>query len=225
MCVILKVFDDPPEVIGEGSFGVVLLAQYRGTKVALKRALRVQKGSSRGTKRSRTKGATKRSHSSGSDTRNNTDSVGMSSVGICSDHSAEGQQTDDVPQMEEEYPDEESSGSRATTSSGGRHWEQYSLGFLAEDFGPRQRWVWLFPWLKRNSYKYRFKEAIFGGKEGSSHGKTWHARLCPWFDAHVRAEEDFMAEMRILSRLRHPCVTTVLGAVVSSSHDPMLVSK
>ena len=28
-------FDDPVEVIGQGSFGVVLLAHYRGTKVAL----------------------------------------------------------------------------------------------------------------------------------------------------------------------------------------------
>lgn len=28
-------FDDPVEVIGQGSFGVVLLAEYRGTKVRL----------------------------------------------------------------------------------------------------------------------------------------------------------------------------------------------
>ena len=32
-------FDDPVEVIGQGSFGVVLLAEYRGTKVAIKRVL------------------------------------------------------------------------------------------------------------------------------------------------------------------------------------------
>lgn len=42
-------------------------------------------------------------------------------------------------------------------------------------------------------------------------GKTWHAMLCPWFNAQVRAQEEFMMEMRVLSRLRHPCVTTVLG--------------
>ena len=32
-------FGDPVEVVGQGSFGVVLLAEYRGTKVAIKRAI------------------------------------------------------------------------------------------------------------------------------------------------------------------------------------------
>ena len=32
-------FDDPPEVLGRGTFGLVLLAEYRGTKVAVKRAV------------------------------------------------------------------------------------------------------------------------------------------------------------------------------------------
>lgn len=32
-------FNEPPEVIGQGGFGVVLLGQYRGTKVAVKRVL------------------------------------------------------------------------------------------------------------------------------------------------------------------------------------------
>ena len=32
-------FDSPPLIIGRGSFGLVLLAEYRGTKVAVKRVL------------------------------------------------------------------------------------------------------------------------------------------------------------------------------------------
>jgi predicted Ser/Thr protein kinase len=32
-------FNEPPEVIGQGGFGVVVLGQYRGTKVAVKRVL------------------------------------------------------------------------------------------------------------------------------------------------------------------------------------------
>jgi PAN domain len=32
-------FDTPPEVLGRGTFGLVLLAEYRGTKVAVKRAV------------------------------------------------------------------------------------------------------------------------------------------------------------------------------------------
>ena len=36
-----------------------------------------------------------------------------------------------------------------------------------------------------------------------------------------RLKADFMAEMRDLSQLRHPCITTVMGAVVTG--EPMLV--
>lgn len=32
-----------------------------------------------------------------------------------------------------------------------------------------------------------------------------------------------MSEMRILARLRHPCITTLMGAVVTNRYDPMLV--
>ena len=32
-------FAEPPEIIGQGGFGVVVLGQYRGTKVAVKRVL------------------------------------------------------------------------------------------------------------------------------------------------------------------------------------------
>lgn len=35
--------------------------------------------------------------------------------------------------------------------------------------------------------------------------------------------EEFILEMRHLAKLRHPCITTVMGAVVSCSGDPMLV--
>ena len=34
---------------------------------------------------------------------------------------------------------------------------------------------------------------------------------------------DFVREMRHLAKLRHPCITTVMGAVVSSDSEPMLV--
>mmetsp|Transcript_30352 Transcript_30352/g.36046 ORF Transcript_30352/g.36046 Transcript_30352/m.36046 type:complete len:250 (-) Transcript_30352:1555-2304(-) len=32
-------FDEPPEIIGRGTFGLVLLAEYRGTQVAVKRVI------------------------------------------------------------------------------------------------------------------------------------------------------------------------------------------
>ena len=109
----------------------------------------------------------------------------------------------------------------ASRSGGSRN--PHSLGFLAEDFGRPSQWAWLFPWMKKDNYNNRFKEAILGSSNHSATTKTWHATLCPWFNAAVKAEEEFIQEMRTLSRLRHPCITTVLGAVTSRNHDPMLV--
>jgi hypothetical protein len=42
------------------------------------------------------------------------------------------------------------------------------------------------------------------------------------FDEHSRRVNEFVNEMRLLSRLRHPCITTVMGAVISNTVDPML---
>ena len=36
-------------------------------------------------------------------------------------------------------------------------------------------------------------------------------------------KKDFISEMRYLSKLRHPCITTVMGAVMASGQEPMLV--
>eukprot|EP00977_Amphora_coffeiformis_P000932 scaffold200_cov173-Amphora_coffeaeformis.AAC.4 len=225
-------FDDPVEVIGQGSFGVVLLGQYRGTKVALKRALKIgAKGSRSGTKRRNgSKGGSKVSEQSkgsrGSD-RNHADSIGLSSAPSSDDADPEAGVANEE---EESCVSSQVSGSANGASSGnmrsrssGR--DSRSLGFLAQDFGPRSKWAFLFPWMRNDSYHYRFKEAILGSSGDVSMGKTWHAILCPWFNAQIRAEEEFIVEMRVLSRLRHPCVTTVLGAVISRNHDPMLVCR
>ena len=36
-------------------------------------------------------------------------------------------------------------------------------------------------------------------------------------------KEEFMQEMRHLSKLRHPCITTVMGAMIDKGDDPMLI--
>jgi len=40
---------------------------------------------------------------------------------------------------------------------------------------------------------------------------------------HDRMRQDFVQEMRHVSKLRHPCITTVMGAVIQSNCEPMLV--
>mmetsp|Transcript_26441 Transcript_26441/g.44151 ORF Transcript_26441/g.44151 Transcript_26441/m.44151 type:complete len:1556 (-) Transcript_26441:105-4772(-) len=42
-------------------------------------------------------------------------------------------------------------------------------------------------------------------------------------DEYVRLKTEFVSEMRHLSKLRHPCITTVMGAVISKKSEPMLV--
>lgn len=38
-----------------------------------------------------------------------------------------------------------------------------------------------------------------------------------------KLKNDFVHEMRLLSKLRHPCITTVMGAVISRWEEPLLV--
>jgi hypothetical protein len=54
--------------------------------------------------------------------------------------------------------------------------------------------------------------------------KTTVQLLCPClYPAHVIMRENFIEEMRYLSKMRHPCITTVMGAVVARDSEPMLV--
>jgi len=40
---------------------------------------------------------------------------------------------------------------------------------------------------------------------------------------HEKLKAEFIQEMRLLSKLRHPCITTIMGAVISKSEEPLLV--
>lgn len=213
-------FDDPVEIIGQGSFGVVLLGEYRGTKVALKRALRVAPSGSKRASKAR------RERAGGSRASANTDSQGMSSVGTDDIGDADPQDAASDPEAGSNEPADGASTNSQSQQSGQSHqsgggstrkshgsFDPNSLGFLNEDFGPKNGLAAWIPWLRNDNYQNRFKQAILGDASSGGAGsmtKTWHAILCPWFDPYVRAQEDFICEMRVLSRLRHPCITTVV---------------
>lgn len=76
---------------------------------------------------------------------------------------------------------------------------------------------------KRGYGNDNFNEALSIVSSGSIKVQTIYAKCCPWLDEHARREEAFVAEMRLLSSLRHPCICTVMGAVMSRDHTPMLV--
>lgn len=113
------VFQEPVEVLGRGTFGLVFLAEYRGTQVAVKRVLPHRKGAS---------------------------------------------ETAQEPTM-------------------------------LEDGDLHSRYV------------------SYNGHTTNKKAKTIR-----------KMKDDFTAEMRIVSRLRHPCITTVMGAVMESAgQEPMMV--
>ena len=61
------------------------------------------------------------------------------------------------------------------------------------------------------------------GQASDSWKKRLQASLFGEGDEFEHLKQDFVAEMRHLSKLRHPCITTVMGAVISKKSEPMLI--
>lgn len=232
-------FDDPPVVIGEGAFGVVLLAQYRGTKVAIKKALR-HSGSSRGSSAGRgsTSGGLEdipegrfNSFAADSGHMSNPESGYLSNPDCDDSKSTSSNKEEDVENQLLQAAAasgvlKSSGGQRNSTSilgskSKARQSGGLDLGFLGDMFGKTGRRG------KKGFGNDNFNEAlhtIVSRSAGSMvHSRTLYSRLCPWLDEDAKREEAFVAEMRLLSSLRHPCICTVMGAVMSSYHTPMLI--
>lgn len=133
-------FDHPPRVIGQGTCGSVLLAEYRGTTVAVKRVIPPAQVST-------------------------TISKPLATL--------EGQDDSD---MTEDFLD------------------GIERGYFPKDSPVRSKW---FSFDRRHSFRL---------EAGS---------FAPWRNFHPnhfsRRKADFIVEMRHLSTLRHPCITTVMG--------------
>mmetsp|Transcript_15570 Transcript_15570/g.23324 ORF Transcript_15570/g.23324 Transcript_15570/m.23324 type:complete len:622 (-) Transcript_15570:166-2031(-) len=63
----------------------------------------------------------------------------------------------------------------------------------------------------------------FGSKRsgGNASGKTSMSSYNQ--SSYSKLKLDFVKEMRQLSKLRHPCITTIMGAIISKREEPMLV--
>ena len=207
-------FDDPVEVIGQGSFGVVWLAEYRGTKVAIKRAVKVKKSTSKHSKRGAS-GSNTNMHSvtldssmpsvpledevASSDEDND---IENQAAGAGASSTAGGSKGSSLAQSKSGTASAARTGSRGNSRS--KSDNHFSLGFLAAEYGHFSR-HWYKPWVKRRGYRARFRDSILGESLSASLStKTWRARMCPWFDEQSRREAEFLLEMRVLSRLRHP---------------------
>jgi len=137
--------------------------------------------------------------------------------------------TADSDNADSNEPGQRSLGTRSITSScsggaGAAFGEE--MDFLGDGFGGQRRSKWsrMFPCLvSDHSSEDRIKNSVLGGASGTTSQAGLVGNCCPWFDPTRRQKIEFMNEMRLLSRLRHPCITTVMGAVVSTGYEPMLV--
>lgn len=218
-------FADPVEVIGQGSYGVVLMAEYRGTKVAIKQALNTtnKPGSS-----SKAGGSGLDMVQHGHDVSSSLNSIRGSAKIAPTSPSVDGPTEEFADEMmsrdeglgEDIEIGDISPGYRRRSSVGtSRRYSGGTLDFL----GMNAR---RFPWMKKENPLSRFNETILTKSKSTSKSisrKTLHDICCPWFNEKAQRQRAFEAEMRVLSLLRHPCITTVMGAVMTRNNPPMMV--
>jgi len=174
-------FDQPPAIIGRGTFGLVLLAQYRGTEVAVKRVIPPKE---------RSQGYS----SSFSESYNKI---------FCPIDALSGQ-------VQGRANFTATSTTQMLSSQSSRNSGGESLNC------PRVS-------LEKNSGTKSLK---MGSKEITSLGVARANKfiICRGGPRHKALRKDFIREMRTLSKLRHPCITTVMGALLNGvDHEPMLV--
>lgn len=191
-------FDDPPETVGRGTFGLVVKAEYRGTIVAVKRVIPPKNWENRGvfwdyllTTES----------SSSEDNK----------VKIVNMHDSVTRQKDMVL---ERIPDNEELGTRENLSD-------LEAGITKLYHSQKRR-----PTV--DSSVSGLSSTIQTHSGNTSSELTDNTRKWTRFfgsSSTVRnfdqLKQDFVVEMRVLSKLRHPCITTVMGAVIDE--EPLLV--
>lgn len=218
--------EDPIEIIGEGTFGQVIKAEYRGTPVAIKRIIkRDQRETKKGSKEECTPEAS-------SDDTNPGKGLGDSDSDDLKGHHSASVLTAQMSDCDLEAQDESSE--IADPTSG---WDLdketrdmfmgagFSFSFSNSFTRRRTKLLkWFMPWVDDNSFQNRAKLLMGAvGSETSRSRSTFAEVLFPCCDEHAIQKNAFINEMRLLSRLRHPCITTVMGAVIQLSHEPMLV--
>jgi serine/threonine protein kinase len=183
-------FSHPTEVIGQGAFGVVLLAEYRGTNVAIKRVLPTKKGKSK---------------MSGSMAATSNEVVEDSADNKSGERAEEHESYDANHSQDIEAPLESFGirrGSLATTSGTGNS----KFGFLVELGQRRRKQSTISRMLFGSQETSAYNMNVLGtASAGSSTRRGIIASVVPWCDETTQRQTEFKEEMRLLSRLRHPC--------------------
>ena len=278
------IYNDPPEVAGRGTFGLVLIAEYRGTTVAVKRVIPPRmRYKGRGRDASNRRGSDSASHllKRRSSVLTNDDSQDLSKSSINTNDDlfdfddGEVVSTGDGNANGEQFDEEKGGGSKTfgNAKKGGKRGLRPPLGLVPGSFrrlslhndqetmplkstrSNRRSSMTAVPShfgydsvsvsgdaVKNRRYSTETSNRNVTRRlkrppEGSLHGSMSNfSRIfnngsdnSSWSSAFFRTRgypnlrADFVMEMRQLSKLRHPCITTVMGAVISKTEEPLLV--
>eukprot|EP00594_Rhizosolenia_setigera_P005967 CAMPEP_0178950414 /NCGR_PEP_ID=MMETSP0789-20121207/6639_1 /TAXON_ID=3005 /ORGANISM="Rhizosolenia setigera, Strain CCMP 1694" /LENGTH=1268 /DNA_ID=CAMNT_0020631137 /DNA_START=75 /DNA_END=3882 /DNA_ORIENTATION=- len=238
-------FNDPPQIIGRGTFGLVLLAEYRGTQVAVKRVIPP-----------RMKGDTKSSHKSSASSSNfllkiSNPKARLSASAEMRKRSSvqdafDGKDVDLVTTSsnEEQKPPQVVFSGNDIESSAMENGEKKSTKVEfdedAKKYGKTSGVMasGMSSGIMSSGMSSGFSIGLMSGtssglSSGMSSGATLSSRASSIIsgslsflknrDEYTILKNDFIKEMRHLSKLRHPCITTVMGAVINKKEEPMLV--
>ena len=243
-------FDDPPLVVGRGTFGYVLLAHYRGTQVAVKRVIPPRSSSDKSGSGSGGRSLLGSKESTKRD--NSTEKTAATAVSqgaleqplekkinngnkIRPFKKSVNFKPDVLDSMENGVAAQIKRGSFGTcsvaleTSKAGRRANNKRVDMtggildVIDEGSPNNS----------NSSDYRRSStgsntSFSDGSNSGDYGflsikklKVFNKRRR--MDEYSRLKAEFVEEMRHLSKLRHPCITTVMGAVIAKHEEPMLV--
>lgn len=218
-------FNEPPEIIGTGGFGVVILGQYRGTKVAVKRVLPPSK-LSKGYKGTNTS----RKSDDGEAAAITTDKSRLDSTSMEPKRMFGIKKYETMTKRGVKFEDSNKSGDiesqetvtksqsmelRGGMSGSNKDWERLLMANHSNND--------VLKLLESATSSAHGREELYEVSTSKSFDLVRFLPMCLRFDAHSQRVTEFVNEMRMLSRLRHPCITTVMGAVVANALDPMLV--
>ena len=224
-------FTDPPEIAGRGTFGLVVKAEYRGTVVAVKRVIPPKNTVGRVSFLEIDNPNTDESVQGGDF---NPHSSMLSQGSVPSVSSAEKGQPkrkssldnmDDI--FEERVPQDvttEPTDLEAGTSKPATSKVAFAVPVRQSSVGSN-----VHSSMDTGALTLTSSGQLAGSGSGNGDGPKSKAQWKRFFGYkssgkdYAQLKQDFIHEMRTLSKLRHPCITTVMGSVIDQRDEPMLV--
>ena len=220
-------FDDPPEIAGRGTFGLVVKAEYRGTVVAVKRVIPPKDRVNR---------------QSFLDSENpNTDENSSAQAADFNPHGSMVSQLSESSQLKSLKASQVRKHSLDSMDDIFDDKELFTSPTDGTDLEAGKGTVTFAVPVRKNSTDHpnihsstemtvtSSGQIAMNSGSGSQEIQRSKAKWKRWFGYkssgknYEQLKQDFIQEMRTLSKLRHPCITTVMGSVIDNKNEPMLV--